>query len=186
MQAFRGSNACRSRKPTLYRHRNGICQAHRSSERTTAWIRTPARVKITEVVHISPFLGCLPRSPCRQICETVWLSLCDGFHAHFRFAFGIAIQHINKRRSFHGARLLLGVVKSLVSPFVSKVSISPSAIPLAAIAVIDPSSKVFLQLRLPSPSFINSIKSPEIRFSADLIFHSITEYCGKLRMNLPV
>jgi hypothetical protein len=40
-----------------------------------------------------------------------------------------------KRRSFHEREVAFwGVVKSLVSPFVSKVSISPSAISVAAIA----------------------------------------------------
>ena len=78
-----------------------------------------------------------------------------------------------------------GVVKSSVSPFVSKRSISPSAISLAAIALIVASSRAFLQISLPSRSVINSTKSPEIRFSAALIFHSISEFYGKLRMNLP-
>ncbi len=45
-----------------------------------------------------------------------------------------------------------GVVKSLVSPFVSKVSVSPSAISLAAIALIVASSRAFLQVSLPSRS----------------------------------
>jgi hypothetical protein len=116
---------------------------------------------------------------CNPIQKTV-----EGHEKSFRFAFGIAIQHTNKPRLFHEVAFW-GVVKSLVSPFVSKVSNSPSAISLAATAVIDPSSKAFLQLRLPSPSFINSTKSPEIRFSAALMFHSITEYC-KFRMDLPV
>jgi hypothetical protein len=67
---------------------------------------------------------------------------------------------------------LLGC-RQIFSIIVSKVSISPSAISLAAIALIDASSKAFLQLSLPSRSVINSTKSPETRFSAAFIFHSI-------------
>ena len=44
---------------------------------------------------------------------------------------------------------LLGCREILVSPFVSKLSISPSPMSLAAIALIDASSKAFLQLSLP-------------------------------------
>src|SRR5436190_5869138 len=79
-----------------------------------------------------------------------------------------------------------GVVKSLVSPFLSKLSISPSPMSLAAIALIDASAKAFLQLNLPSWSFINSTKSPEIRVSAAWIFQSIIEYYDKFPVNLPI
>ena len=75
---------------------------------------------------------------CNRIQKTV-----EGHEKSFRFAFWIAIQHINKPRLFHEVAFL-GCRNS------------PSAISLAATAVIDPSSKAFLQLNLPSPSFINS------------------------------
>ena len=57
-----------------------------------------------------------------------------------------------KRRAFHGRDVAFwGIVRSSESPFVSKLSISPSAISLAAIALIDFSSKAFLQLSFATP-----------------------------------